>query len=96
MAQNRSDYVLLWISKDNPYMLHNKVYCSLCRVQYEGGHCPPFSECVKTTSSISAFDNRKHIVIATKDFCNGKQYGCNKECPSCTIVCTYDTVKVLL
>ena len=91
MTTNRSDYVLVWISKDASSMQPTS-YCSLCRVQYKGDHCPIRARCIKDVTSPDAFDNTKHIVIATKDFCKGRQYGCNFDCSSCTITCTYNTL----
>jgi len=95
MNTNRSDYVLVWALKRNS-SINDVTYCSVCRVQYEGTHCPIRSQCAKDIASLHAFNNIDHIIIATKDFCKGKQYGCNIECDTCTIVCTYNTVKVLL
>jgi len=95
MNTNRSDYVLVWTSKKE-LSTSNITYCSLCRIQYEGFHCPIRSQCVDDIASPNAFNNVNHIIIATKDFCKGKQYGCDKECATCTITCTYDTVKVLI
>ena len=94
MNTNRSDYILIWTSKDSPCM--NNSYCSLCRIQYKGAHCPTGSRCTKYIASPHAFNNVNHIIIATKDFCKGKQYGCNVKCVSCTITCTYNTVKILV
>ena len=92
---NRSDYVLVWISKNSSTM-HGMVYCSLCRIQYKGNHCPENAKCIKDIASPNAFNNTHHIVIATKDYCKGKQYGCDRDCSGCTIKCTYNnTVKVL-
>ena len=94
MTTNRSDYVLVWIPKDAASM-QPKSYCSLCRVQYKGNHCPDYSVCVKGITHSNAFNNTYHTVIATKDFCKGKQYGCNKDCLHCTIPNTYNTVKLI-
>jgi len=97
MNKDRSDYVLVWTSKSD-LSTSNITYCSLCRVQiqYEGLHCPTRSQCVDDIASPHAFNNVNHIIIATKDFCKGKQYGCNEKCVSCTITCTYNTVKILV
>lgn len=91
---SRTDYVLVWTAKTASTIQQG--YCSLCRISYIGSHCPDSVRCTKERDSPQTFDNTKHIIIATKDFCYGKQYGCTFSCSDCVITNTYKTVKVVL
>lgn len=86
----RSDYVLVWLSDTSNIKL-----CSLCRVPYHGSHCPGTTHCVKDRQSQNAFDNTKHTIIATKEYCKGLQYNCTSECETCVLPNTYPTCKVM-
>lgn len=92
---DRSDYVLLWMQKERVSIDGLSIYCSLCRVTYVGSHCPPNSRCTKERISENSFNNKNHIVIATKDYCNARQYKCHNSCNMCTIKCTYPLVGIL-
>lgn len=96
MTENRSDYVLLWKNKTgSPSHNSGEGYCSICRANRRGNHCPLSSRnCAVSPADINLFNNTIHTIIATKDFCNGKQHRCTNSCSTCVIPNTYTTVKV--
>lgn len=81
--------MLLWKDTNNIF------YCSLCRVNYIGNSCPYCGICVKVMPNNNWFNNTEHIIIATKDYCNYRQHGCNKDCDHCVFTNTYPDLKVL-
>ncbi len=90
---SRTDYVLVWTPTESQII--QRGYCSLCRISYKGNHCPDSTRCAKSRDFSEAFNNTKHIIIATKDFCRGKHYGCTKTCSDCVLPNTYKTVKLI-